>query len=79
MRDHLRPHFWVESVMSTASFIVAMLTLVWRDWIEVVFRVDPDNHSGSLEMTIVLSAIAITVVAATLARAEWRRRSAATA
>ncbi len=75
MRDRLRPRFWVETVMSMSSFVFAMLTLLWKDWIELVFRVDPDQHSGSLEMTIVLSAIAITVIAATLARAEWRRRA----
>ncbi len=75
MRDRLRPRFWVETVMSMSSFVFAMLTLLWKDWIELVFRVDPDQHSGSIEMTIVLSAIAITVIAATLARAEWRRRA----
>jgi hypothetical protein len=65
--------------MASASFVFAVLTLLWRDWIELTFRVDPDHHSGSLEMTIVLVAIAITVVAATLARIEWRRRAAAAA
>ncbi len=79
MSDRLRPRFWVESVMATASFVFAMLTLLWKDWIELVFRVDPDHHSGSLEMTIVLSAIAITVAAAILARVEWRRHIAAAA
>jgi len=79
MRDRLRPRFWVESVLAAASFLFAVLTLVWKDWIEIVFRVDPDHHSGSLEMGIVLAAIAITVIFAILARVEWRRHSTATA
>ncbi|MGA7668949.1 MAG: hypothetical protein WBW04_00905 [Nitrolancea sp.] len=79
MRDRLRPRFWVESVLAAASFLFAVLTLVWKDWIELIFRVDPDNHSGSLEMSIVLVAIAVTVTFAILARIEWRRRSTATA
>lgn len=79
MRDQLRPRFWVETAMSMGSIVFAMLTLLWKDWIEIVFRVDPDGHSGSLEMTIVLAAIAVTVITAIMARAEWRRRRAATA
>ncbi len=79
MRDRLRPRFWVESAMSATSFVFALLTLLWKDWIELIFRVDPDNHSGSLEMTIVLVAIAITIAAGILARVEWRRHTAAKA
>ncbi len=79
MKDRLRPRFWIETVMSMGSFVFALLTLLWKDWIELVFRVDPDAHSGSLEMTIVLVAIAITIATAVLARVEWRRRKAAIA
>ncbi len=79
MRDHLRPRFWIESVMAATSFVFAVLTLVWKDWIEIVFRIDPDRHSGSLEMSIALAAIAVTIAFAILARVEWRRHSTATA
>lgn len=79
MRDRLRPRFWIESVMSMASFVLALMTLVWRDWIELAFHVDPDQGNGSIEMAIVLTAIAVTVAAAILARAEWRRHHTATA
>jgi hypothetical protein len=30
-----------------------VLTFAWRDWIEAIFRVDPDRHSGALEWAIV--------------------------
>lgn len=43
----------LESALAIASGTLCVLTLVWRDWIEAVFRVDPDRHSGALEWAIV--------------------------
>jgi hypothetical protein len=31
----------------------AFLTAIWPDWIEAVFRVDPDSGNGSLEWALV--------------------------
>jgi hypothetical protein len=75
----LRARFWIEAGLALASFIFAVLTIVWRDWIEIVFRVDPDHHSGSLEWGIVLVAAAVTIAFAAAARVEWRKRVAASA
>jgi hypothetical protein len=50
-----------------------VLTLVWKDWIEIVFRVDPDQHSGSLEWLIVLIPAATSLVLAMAGRKEWRQ------
>jgi hypothetical protein len=47
--------------------------LVWPDWIELVFGVDPDSGSGLLEWLIVLVAFTVLLGASTLARREWRR------
>ena len=30
-----------------------MITFVWRDWIEILFRIDPDERSGAVEWVIV--------------------------
>jgi hypothetical protein len=80
MAAQLRMRFWVEAVLAGVSGFLFVLTLAWRDWIEAVFRVDPDHHSGSLEWAIVAALLAITLLATMLARAERRRpQRAATA
>jgi hypothetical protein len=72
-RMPLRRRFWLEVAMGGASLLFACLTLLSRDWIEIVFRVDPDQHTGSLEWLIVAVSLAITIVTALLASSEWRR------
>jgi len=74
---HVRPRFWAETVLGTLTFLTFALTLVSRDWIEVVFRVDPDQHSGSLEWLIVGVLAVISATLFVLARMEWRRAAAA--
>jgi hypothetical protein len=44
-----RTVLWVEAGLSLPFAGTALLTVVWRDWIEGIFGVDPDQHSGSLE------------------------------
>jgi hypothetical protein len=70
----LRRRFWVELTLAAASAVFLLLTLLWKDWIEIVFGVDPDNHSGSLEWLIVVLSAITTLVAGGLARWEWRRQ-----
>jgi len=41
--------FWIESFAGSFTGFLAILTLVWRDWIEGVFGYDPDHHNGSFE------------------------------
>jgi hypothetical protein len=47
--------------------------LVRRDWIEVMFGVDPDHRSGSVEWLILGILLAVALIASALARREWRR------
>lgn len=76
MRARVRWQFWLETGLATVSGVLFIVTLVWRDWIEDVFGVDPDQHSGSLEWLIVIALLAIALISAALARTEWSRATA---
>ncbi len=79
MKAFSRQRFWLEAVAATVTGTLLVLTLLWRDWIEAVFGVDPDQHSGSLEWLIVAALLAITLVLAALARSEWHKAPATVA
>jgi hypothetical protein len=79
MRRALRRRFWVESVAAVFSMVVFVLTLLRRDWIEVVFGVDPDRGSGALEWLIVVTSVVVTLALMAAARHEWRRAAASRA
>jgi hypothetical protein len=68
-----RRRFTIEAGFGALSAILFVLTLIVPDWIEAVFRVDPDQHSGSLEWVIVAVLMVTTVVSSLFARREWRR------
>ena len=69
--------FWLESTLTLITASLAVLTLVWRAWIEGVFGFDPDRHTGSLEWALVAACCLAAVTLATLARREWRRAALA--
>jgi hypothetical protein len=78
MKRNMRIRFWVEAGLATFSAGIFLLTLVWKDWIEIIFRIDPDHHSGSLEWLIVSAALVATIAFTLLARFDWRRLKART-
>jgi hypothetical protein len=69
--------FWIESVAASFTGFLAILTLVWRDWIEGVFGFDPDHHNGSFEWEVVIVCGLLTLFFAALARREWHASSRA--
>jgi ABC-type transport system involved in cytochrome c biogenesis permease subunit len=73
MVQHLRRRFWIEAGLGLITAGLVLVSAFSREWIEILFRVDPDQGSGSLEWAIVGVAIAMTLTFSILARLEWRR------
>lgn len=77
MHSQPRRRFWIGLTSALASGVLAVVTLVWPDWIERVFGVEPDQGSGALEWVIVAVAFAISLGSTFVARLEWQRSRAA--
>jgi hypothetical protein len=77
MRNALRRRFWLETGIAIITGILFLITLIRNDWIELVFRVDPDNNNGTFEWLIVGALLLVTITLFILASYEWRRARAA--
>ena len=73
-----RVRFWIEITLAAIASVFFILTVVWEDWIEIIFGVDPDHGDGSAEWLIAAGAAVIAIVFFVLARLEWRRLRTAT-
>jgi len=73
----MRKRFYIEAALAVATFVLAVVTLINREWIEAVFGVDPDHGNGSLEWIMVGVLAVATVVFGLLAFSERRRASLA--
>jgi hypothetical protein len=69
--------FWIETALAGLTGILFVVTVITREWIELLFRVDPDGGDGSLEWVIVVVLAVLTVTFTALARAERRRLTSA--
>ena len=77
LRAEMGRRFWIEAGLAAITAILLVVTLVSREWIEIVFGVDPDGGDGSLEWVIVGVLLAASLIFSAMARAEWRRSAAA--
>jgi hypothetical protein len=68
-----RARFYLEAILATLTTGLFALTLVSRDWIEIVFGIEPDQSNGTLEWVIVGVLLAVSVALIALARRDWRR------
>jgi hypothetical protein len=64
---------WLEVLLASLTVGLVFITIVSPNWIEVVFHIDPDQSSGSLEWTIVGGLLVASIALIALARADWRR------
>ncbi|MFN8464454.1 MAG: hypothetical protein U0X20_02850 [Caldilineaceae bacterium] len=75
-KQQLRARFWVELVIAAVNIVLFTATILWPEWIELVFRVEPDAGSGALEWAIAGATLVISIVCLILMRVEWRRVAA---
>jgi hypothetical protein len=68
-----RLRFRIEIATASIAFALFLLTLVWSDWIEILFGWDPDDHSGTAEWAIVGGLLVLALLLFGAARIEWRR------
>ena len=62
---------WIEAGLGLATGLLSLLTLLWRDWIELILKVHPDLGNGSVEWAIVGGLATVSVTLLTVARAHW--------
>jgi hypothetical protein len=69
----VRARFWLESAYGLLGVVLFVVTLISREWIELIFGVDPDNGSGALELAVAFGLLAVSVGSGLIAVREWRR------
>ena len=62
----------IETTLAAVSGVLGVVTLFWRDWLEVTGW-DPDHHNGSAEWIIAVALIAAAIPLGAMARREHRR------
>jgi hypothetical protein len=73
-----RIRFWIELATGVTSAVLAVLTVLVPDWIELSGW-DPDNHSGAAEWGLVGCLAVVSVASVLAASAELRHTAARSA
>ncbi|MFI5706622.1 hypothetical protein [Kribbella sp. NPDC051620] len=74
----VRTRFWLQSGFSVAALVLAVVTLISREWIELLTGWDPDGGNGAVEWAIVVVLSVAALCFGLAARHEWRRPRTAT-
>lgn len=77
MNRTLRTSFWISSGIAAITALLAIVTAVAPDWIEVALGWDPDLRDGSVERFIIIGLCCAIAPSFILAALEWRRTQTA--
>jgi hypothetical protein len=75
-KQRLKRRLNLETALAAATAVLAIVTLITREWIEALTGWDPDHGNGAVEWLIVAVLLAATVALGTLARSDYRRYQA---
>jgi hypothetical protein len=68
-----------EISLAGLSGVLAVVTIFWRDWLELLFGWDPDHHNGSAEILIIAGLAAVSLLLGVVARWQTVRWTTANA
>ena len=71
--DRLKRQVTFETGAAIAAAALLVLTLITREWIELLTGWDPDGGSGALEWGIVVVLAVIAVALSLRARSDWQK------
>lgn len=74
---NVRTRILIERVLAVVTGGLGILTIFWRDWIEGLTGWDPDHHSGSAEVGIIIGLLVVSLVFYLVSRFEVRRATPA--
>jgi hypothetical protein len=72
----------VETAAAGLAGFLAILSIFWRDWLEILFGWDPDHHNGTAELALIAGLAVISLLLGCTARwqaVRWRRAAAISA
>jgi hypothetical protein len=73
-----RIRYRIEVALAVVAVGFAALTLITREWIELLLGVDPDKGNGALEWAIVIALFVASAALALIARWDRKRHIAIT-
>lgn len=73
----VRRRFWLECGLAGLSCLLAIGTILWPEWIEILFGVDPDHGNGILEVLITVVTVVASLAFVVASRLEWKRGAGA--
>jgi hypothetical protein len=69
----MRPRFWLEVALAILTATAAIATIMWPEWIELLFGIEADESNGTLELGVTLLIAIVSTILAMAARTEWQR------